>query len=58
MPIDNESPTSEDRFGRQDDGRYSSRSSAIMIVVTVIIAAIVLGYWAMVAILLGYWAMR
>jgi hypothetical protein len=29
-----------------------------MIVVTVIIAAIVLGYWAMVAILLGYWAMR
>ena len=53
MPIDNESPTSEDRFGRQDDGRYSSRSSAIMIVVTVIIAAIVLGYWAMVAILLG-----
>jgi hypothetical protein len=47
MPIDNESSTSEDRFSQQGDGRYSSWSSAIVIVVTVIIVAIVLGYWAM-----------
>ena len=56
---DNESrSTSEDRFSRQNDARYSSLSSAVVIAVIVIIVAVVLGYWAMLAILLGHWAMR
>ena len=52
---DNESrSTSEDRFSRQNDVRYSG----LVIAVIVIIVAIVLGYWAMIAILLAHWAMR
>ena len=51
---DNESrATSEDRFSRQDNVRYSGLSSAVVIAVTVVIVAIVLGYWAMIAIPLG-----
>jgi hypothetical protein len=45
LPNDRNASTSEDRFGRQDDRKYSGWSSAITIAATVIILGIAFYYF-------------
>jgi hypothetical protein len=47
LPNDRNASTSEDRFGRQDDRKYSGWSSAITIAATVIILGIAFYYFEM-----------
>jgi|GEM_PF-4713761 hypothetical protein len=46
QPPNDNTTTSEDRFGRQDKGRYSGWSSALAIAIIVIVIGIVFSYVA------------
>jgi hypothetical protein len=43
---DENSSTDEDRFGRQDNRGYSGWSSAVVIIITVVVVGIVFAYVA------------
>jgi hypothetical protein len=41
IPIDDDSPTGEDRFGQKPVQKYSSRAAAVAIAITIIIVGLV-----------------